>query len=105
MRRHARTMVPIGLGVGLVLAGVAAAALWSHRVPGVSRILPARVVSGPGQGMTGEDGIATVWGPHHSMDGDQGCRHRGDYGRRRLVAFGQLPSVTAAVCIVGVCDR
>jgi hypothetical protein len=44
MRRHARTMVPIGLGVGLVLADVAAAALWSHRVPGASRILPARVV-------------------------------------------------------------
>jgi hypothetical protein len=58
MRGHARTMVPMGLGVGLVLAGVAAAALWIYRVPGASRVLPARVVSGaeePAPRLTAQD--------------------------------------------------
>jgi hypothetical protein len=45
MRWHTRRMVPVGLGVGLVLTGVAAAALWIHRLPGTFRALPAPVVS------------------------------------------------------------
>lgn len=42
MRWKARKMLSVGLGFGLVLAGVGAAALWMHEHPNTSRAFPAR---------------------------------------------------------------
>jgi hypothetical protein len=45
MRWHARRLLPVGLGVSLVLAGVGAAALWIRAVPGTSHPRPVHTVS------------------------------------------------------------
>jgi hypothetical protein len=45
MRRHARRLLAGGLGVGLVVAGVGAAALWTRAVPGTPHTRPVHAAS------------------------------------------------------------